>query len=422
MASKEALPPLYYSESGFWLKDRAGSRFLPIQRGDLPGVCALRDLSVPEKAGLSKFDTLRARVVTENFVDYANPLAGHRTGLFATSDGRRILVTSEPAAVFDEPGKRGPVDFIERTCAGLFGDGEQLQCVIYWLKVAVEVLRFGTFGPGQLLVLAGPRECGKSFFHFLITELLGGRVGKPYKFMTGQTPFNADLAQAESLVIEDEAAHKDIRSRRAFGYSIKQLCANESFDVHGKNKQAITLPTFRRISCSLNEEADDLLVLPPMDHTDSDSLIDKVILIKCSRANLSPDRKSNRARLLRELPAFRRYLSDVKIPKDRQSTRFGVKAWHHPELLDRLVELSPESALLDYLDRALFADSDKLDSWKGTATELESRLIKADPGAGRLFYHTAACGQALAKLAAKFPARFQQSRSQGKVRWQIKAP
>lgn len=421
MGSKEALPPLYYSESGFWLKDSAGTRFLPVARADLAGVCALRGITVSEQAGLSRLETLRSRVVTENFVDYAGPLGGHRTGLFQTSDGRRILVTTEPAKVFDEPGKRGPIDFCERYIDQLFGgDSDQIASVLAWLKVASESLRRGDFRPGPMLVLAGPRECGKSFFHVLVTELLGGRIGKPYKFMTNLTAFNADLAQAESLVIEDEVGHKDIRSRRAFASQIKQLTANELFDLHGKGKQAITLPTFRRLHLSVNEEADDLLVLPPMDNTESDSLIDKVSLLKCSRAKLSPDRALNKSRLLREIPALRRFLCDFKIPDRAKSDRFGSRAFHHPEILEKLCELSPETTLLDYVDRVLFSDDDRIEFWRGSATELESRLIKSDPGAGRLFYHPAACGQALARLAAKFPKRFTQTRSEGRIRWTIR--
>ena len=419
MKKKQQLPPLFYSSTGYWL--RAGSRFLPVEKGDLPALCQLYKLTTDIESvnELTVFDTLKTRVITEQFVDYAGPLAGHRVGLFATTDGRQILVTSEPAAVFDEPGKRGPVDFIQRYLQELLGDDGQLEWFCSWLKVAVESLREGNFRPGQMVVFAGPPETGKSFAHFLVTELLGGRIGSPYKFMVDRTTFNADLAQAESLVIEDEVGHKDIRSRFAFGAMIKQMTVNEFFDVHGKNRQAISLPTFRRLSLSLNMQAQDLLVLPPMDNTPADSIIGKVSLLKCTMAKLSADRAQNKAKLRKEIPAFRRWLADWKIPQRLHNSRFGCVAYHHTEILEMLCELSPETTLLEYIgqaDKTLF-DGDGF--WQGSATELEAELVAKEPAAARLFQHTSSCGQLLAKLSAKYPERFTQTRSQGKTRWKI---
>lgn len=420
MKKKQALPPLFYSGSGYWI--RASSRFLPVNKGDLSNLLLLHQMTkgIDSEQGLTVLDTIRTRCMTEQFVDYAGPLAGHRVGLFATTDGRQILVTSEPATVFDGPGKKGSIDFIRRYLEELLQGDDQLEWCLCWLKCAVEALREGSFRPGQMVVLAGPPESGKSFFHFFITELLGGRAASPYKFMVDRTTFNADLAQAESLVIEDEVGHKDIRSRFAFGAMIKQMTVNEFFDVHGKNRQAISLPTFRRLTLSVNEQAQDLLVLPPMDNTPADSIIGKVSLLKCTVAKLSADRTENKARLRREIPAFRRFLADFKIPKRLHNARFGCTAWHHPELLDKLCELSPETTLLEYIgqcDKSLF-DGDG--SWQGSATELEAKLVGSEPAAARLFQHTSSCGQLLAKLAAKWPERFSQSRSQGKVRWKIK--
>lgn len=413
MATK--LADLFYAESGFWI--RSGGRFLPIKEGHLEDVCRMRDLTVPEKCGLSQFRTLRTRAVLENFVDYAGPLAGHRVGLFQTTDGRKILVTSEPAEVFDPPGKRAPCEFIDRFLGELLGEGEQAATALAWLKCGAESLREGDFKPGQMMVVAGARDSGKSFFHFLVNELFGGRTANPYKWMVERTTFNADIAQAESLVIEDEVGHKDIRSRRAFASMIKQLTVNETFDIHGKGKQAISLPTFRRLTLSVNSNAEDLMVLPPLD----DSIEDKVILLKCGKAHLSENRKLNKSRLRRELPAFRRWLADFRIPAKLESRRFGVEAFHHPELLAAVADLAPETALLAFIEDFLPPQSkDEPAIWKGTATQLEAELCRREPSAGRLFYGPSVGGQLLGKLAAKHPERFAKTRSAGRDRWTIK--
>ena len=44
----------------------------------------------------------------------------------------------------------------------------------------------------------------------------------------------------------------------AFKASIKQLTVNETVHVHGKGAKAVVLSTFRRLSLSVNEEAENL--------------------------------------------------------------------------------------------------------------------------------------------------------------------
>jgi hypothetical protein len=78
----------------------------------------------------------------------------------------------------------------------------------------------------------------------MISPLLGGRMAKPYQFMSGATPFNGNLFEAEHLMVEDDIASSDIRSRRSFGNYIKQFSANEEVQHHAKGKQAMTLKPF----------------------------------------------------------------------------------------------------------------------------------------------------------------------------------
>ena len=90
-------------------------------------------------------------------------------------------------------------------------------------------------------MLAGPRDCGKSLLQSLLTILFGGRSAKPYRYMTGETSFNADLFGAEHLVIEDEQPNTDIRARRNFGAQIKEFTSNPMQSCHGKFREAVGL-------------------------------------------------------------------------------------------------------------------------------------------------------------------------------------
>lgn len=283
---------------------------------------------------------------------------------------------------------------------------DQRLYILGWLKVAVESLRAGTGRPGQGLAMAGPRNCGKSLFQNLITEILGGRAAKPYRYMSGQTPFNADLFAAEHLMIEDECGSTDLRPRREFGARIKDFTVNEVQSCHAKNRQALSLRPFWRLSISLNDEPENLMILPPMD----ESLNDKLTLLKVHRAQMPMPTDTNEARaafwdaLMAELPAFIGYLLHWKIPEPLRCPRFGVTTFHHPDILCAIDGISPESRLLSLIDAVVFADKSMTDGpLVMTAEELESKLTSSSMGlqARLLLNWNPACGTYLGRLATK---------------------
>ena len=95
--------------------------------------------------------------------------------------------------------------------------------------------------------------------------LLGGRIAKPYRYMSGATEFNGDLFAAEHLCISDEAPGRDIHSRRSLGSHIKSMLFDIDQSCHPKNRQAITLRPIWAMSISLNDEPENHQVLPPLE-------------------------------------------------------------------------------------------------------------------------------------------------------------
>src|SRR5258708_40122450 len=94
--------------------------------------------------------------------------------------------------------------------------------------------------------------------------------------MAGLTHFNKDLFAAEHLMIEDEVASTAIKHRRHFATRIKDFTVNEVQSCHAKGRDAISLRPFWRLTISLNDEPENLLILPPID----ESLEDKIMLLK----------------------------------------------------------------------------------------------------------------------------------------------
>lgn len=421
--AKDSPAPLLYFDlrtGGYWLPH--GSRFLNLDTNQSKLHLRRGGLSKDtfDAQGLNEIERALVTAQLERYVDYSGPLAGHQCGRFETSAGLRVLVTSQACPPIAKAGK---FHWIERYLETLFAESPtegktpapkvtQLDVVLSWLKQSRESLLLGDFRPCPLLVIAGDSGCGKSLFQAFVTEFLGGRAAKPYRYMVGETAFNSDLAAAEHLQIEDENATTDIRSRRNFGGKIKEFVVNRELSVHGKGKTAITLPTFRRMTLSVNCEPENLMILPPLDV----SLLDKISLLKCQQAKLSSDRIKNWSSLVRELPAFCHFLDRYTIPHKLRDSRYGCKAYQHQELLDALSDLAPETRLMNLIDEIIPA---KDFPWTGSAEDLEQTLRNSRFcfAVDRLLGFPGACGTYLGRLRKS--GRVLSAVNTGRTRWTI---
>lgn len=379
---------------------------------------------------LSEVDMHLIDLRENNHVDYVGGLAGYPKGFYMI-DEKRLLVNQGPKLIYPKEGK---FDMIDKIIDNLLFDMDEtdekkqdLQLIhfILWLKIAYESLMYRTFRPGQVLILAGERECGKSLLQKIITELLGGRSARPYKFMTDKSEFNADLFEAEHLIIEDEVAMTGIKERRQFGNKIKQFAANDSHRCRAMYRDAMELKPFWRVSISLNDEPENLLILPPMD----ESLVDKMIILRAFKKPMPMNTSKNEDRIKfwqkikEELPAFAYYLTTLKIPEDKISERYGVTHFHNEYILGEISLLSPENKLLDLIDICLFKDDfTQKNEFELTARDLEMKLITNNDtkyGAEKLLSHPTTCGTYLGRLAKKTD-RVEQIRKANERLWKIK--
>jgi hypothetical protein len=413
----------YDNRGGSYWWQLSSDRFLSLSSGDVKNHLKRAGIHTEEKDsfGLSVGDRMLGTSQIERHVDYAGPLAGHKAGFFITQGGLRILVTHSVTP--PSPGKSRSCPAWEKFLSELIGHTvPQLEIFLGWMQCAYRSLCEGDFRPGQMLTLCGGSDCGKSFLQWLITLVLGGRSAKPYRYMTGNTQFNYDLAGAEHLIMGDEVGSFDIRTRRAFGEQIKDFCVNSEMSIHQKGRDARLLTTFRRLTMSVNDQPESMMVLPPM----NDSLRDKLTLLKCEKAELSEDRKVNAKTFIAQLPAFVSFLLHWKMPRSvrqtSESRRTGVDAWRHPDLLSILDETSPEHRLDSLIVQAIeFAEP--LAEWRGTAEELESQLRNSKFGfaAEKIFNFSSAAGTYLSRLRMKFPERYKSRTNHGATIWVISA-
>jgi len=354
----------------------------------------------------------------ENKVDYVGPLAGHWAGLHTIS-GQGVLVTDSPKLITPAQG-----DFwaIEAFMKNLFGE-QQYPLALAWIKIAFDALRSKQRRPGQCVIMAGPPEAGKSLWQDLLTSILGGRSGKPFRYMTGKTPFNADFFGTEHLIIEDELTSTGYRDKQRFGENLKAIAANIMHSCHGKYKQAISLNPFWRLTLSLNDET-SLAVLPKIDS----SLEDKLLIFQTYKKAMPMPTATNDERALfrktleDQLPAFMKYLEEWTIPCELISARYGLTHYANPSLMVELQSSTPEMELLGLIDRAIFY-CDSIPVWEGTASQLENDLRNFEPRlAGRLLCFNNAIGTYLGHLQNAVPDRVRSIRNAYTRSWRILPP
>jgi hypothetical protein len=384
------------------------------------GISNIKD----KNENVSEVDQRLIKIRDEFDVDYIGGLAGYRSG-FYEMNGTRILVTDEPRIITPV---QGDCSIIHSIFTNLLTDNqfEQLPYFYGWLKIGYNSLASGMFRPGQALVIAGERDCGKSLAQKIITLIFGGRSAKPYAYMSGRTDFNGEMFSSEHLTIEDDVSCQDIRTRREFGNQIKQVSANDSQRCHAKHRQGITLFPFWRLSITLNNEPENLQILPPVD----DSIEDKLIILKAYKKPMPLPTITSEQRLKfwntieMQLPAFLHYLSTWKIPEHLISERYGIAHFHHPEIISELNSLSPEAKLMSIIDRVLFSDAVAFTPWNGTAEDLESVLFSSSAvqyEARKLLSWNTATGVYLGRLSQKSNRVINQRKSTLRL-WTILPP
>lgn len=421
------LPQLYFSDGAqcYW-RETSNHTWQKINEKALEVELKAQGFSSDDEPGalLSEAAQAKREIQIKQGVAYTGRLAGYSTGVYEMF-GRRILVTEAPTIITP---KVGEWHTIRKLIEGLLKHDEVDQTPYFygWMKLSYAALGSGNFGQAQALAIAGPKDSGKSRLQNLITPMLGGRVAKPYDYMSGRSNFNSQMFAAEHLMIEDEPASTRIDARKTLGSMIKMVTVNEAQSCHTKHQEDITLTPFWRLSITMNEEPEDLRVLPEF----VDGVGDKTILLKAKHTpmpmptNTPDEKKVFWSTVLSEVPAFLAFLQEWQIPDDLKESRFGVATYHHPELLERVAELQPEHRLLALIDTCKGLPENE---WQGTALTLESILTdeawSLHKQARNLLNYQNTCGSLLGKLASSHPARIiKVGVSNGYTKWRISLP
>ena len=384
----------FYTGYSFQMQSPQG--FIPLRTESQ--VCQhLTEMLVPKQNHPQVLCSIREN----QFVSYVGPVAGHSPGLYRCN-GEKILATRGPIII---EAKNGEDYFIGQFFRSLLGDTEHPEQIDYFLDTLAYMRRAVITGQrvqSPVIALIGKRGDGKSLAIEIMKQALGGRTAKAYRFMSGDTCFNADLVGAELLVIDDDAVSKDHRSRVTLAHNIKTNLFSGSFRLEAKGRDAIECYPTHAMVMALNDDPEHLRVLPEID----ESMMDKINLFKTSPSDIPKEvTRQELARLISEsIPAFVYQLDQRDISQALDSRR-RIKCFMHPEIYSALNDLSPEIQLLGLIHQNVLISGEitRGGKWVGTASELQSLLTdyqcSTAASARHLLSWSNACGTYLGRLA-----------------------
>jgi hypothetical protein len=214
---------------------------------------------------------------------------------------------------------------------GLIPDPTELAVFRAWIKHSYLSLQKepGGWGPGQALVLLGNSGTGKTACQQAIITPLLGREADPSSWFTGASNFNSHLGEAEHWCLSDPKWTTRME-KDSFATALKKTVSDSSVSIHPKYQKEFSLPVFKRVTISLNEEEEALSIFPML----PESTLEKIIFLSTAEKPCwnTPTRENYAewvGNVQEELSAFlydTLYIFEVPAEiRDNHSERYGIR-------------------------------------------------------------------------------------------------
>jgi hypothetical protein len=255
---------------------------------------------------------------------------------------------------------------------------DPIHYLLSWMKHFWESALEGNPKAGQLVVVAGGVDAGKTLFgKHILGPMMGGDEDAT-KFVLGTSEFNRDLPGCGVWRIDDSSPPGSASEHSRYSDRIKSLVANSECPYRAMYKDNVTVPWMGRIYLTCNLNADAQGILPKL----SGTMLDKVMLFKARdrEPGFFPPKYELESTIARELPYFLEWLKNdyVNLPEViPASHRLGVIPYHHHAIVTTVREMSSEQNLADLLDiwsEEYVMLNPNVEEWSGNPTQLLKEL------------------------------------------------
>jgi hypothetical protein len=370
------LQTFWFDSKFYWKKDIEGywrNAGKDDTRHDIVGLFGLS--SSPDGRGeLSEADESMRRIRESKIVHGSIPALFNPRDI-VVQDGKKMLNIAKTKVIQPEEGHHEwgqEFPWLARFFDTAIEPGEALPFLMGWLKHFYMSGLQGNLMPGQAIFIAGDVGLGKTFFGTEIVAKLMGGGANASDYLVHGSQFNAELFEYAVWNVDDASSADSAEAHRHYSRMIKQGVANTRHSYHRKFMDQVTLEWRGRIIQTLNDDPESIQAVP---HTDG-SILDKISLFKFKAHTSFKEikREDIPQMLARELPHFAAWLRDWEVPERVQGDmRYGVKAYHHPMLLEESKASSRVTSFIEYLDVFLQqykADHPSEEHWKGSAIDM----------------------------------------------------
>lgn len=269
--------------------------------------------------------------------------------------------------------KRGYPTTLLQLFKEMFGDTQYIY-FMSWLSYFFKNCHSYTPKPGNALYLAGDQGAGKGLFHDGILPALVGKGADGMSLLNSS--FTGLVFQHPFVKFPDKITTLTEAQRVKFTGVVKDLVANSDRVVNNKYGSMDNIEWAGRVIVSLNlgERSSD--ALPDYDPEDSD----KYMLLHATHGSTIDQFNMDgwKSVIEKEKHALAQYLLSFEVPDDLQDQRFGVKAYHHPLLLEEIEFNNPIMSygrlIQDYLNES------NLDSIRSQTGEIFDAIKCFDDG------------------------------------------
>lgn len=391
------LDDVAYDGKSFWSKARTG-RWIEMPREDFSRELRVKGFDSARARGktYSAVDEMENAVVTTRRVARALPFIYFPSGIIPYKH-ELYLNTSNVVALDPAPPLVGrpmkwtdgleSFPFIYEFLNTMFNQpGEsgrqepQLRFLLAWMQYFYSNALSMTPKQGQAIVLAGPTGKGKTLF---VTRVLGALMGDipsdAASHLVEGLPWTDQVAQSPIMFIDDTLATGNPASLNRFSNMLKKYTSSATLNYNAKYKQTGQIPWYGRVVIACNVDSESLRILPNMDMSNRE----KVSLFKTSDHKMDfPVKEKTEKLIADQLPFFARFLLDWNMPEELKPTerRFGVRHYHHPDLVNEAQHQGTTGVVEDVLCSFLAEYQTmhpKLPYWSGSAAELYKDLSVA---------------------------------------------
>jgi hypothetical protein len=338
----------------------------------------------------SEIDKIQMQIKLERRVERAMPFIYLPPGILKYEGSRYLNISNvslmEAAPPDDKlttwrDGKEY-FPFIHKWWSSMFGvysvepEPSQLVYILGELWYAYTNILTGSPKPRHVQIIAGDVNSGKTLYaNKVLGTVYGGFVDANDFFVDGNQ-WTEHTFEKGLLCIDDPTTGQDARKLARMTSLLKRLPANGMVMYNVKFKKSGQLPYRGGITFTLNTDDSSMELMPDLDS----STKDKFCLFKAvsSKSMEMPKWDECDQIFAREIPFLLRFILNWKPPAeifDTASQRFGIKAYHHPDVLQASLNHGNAGIILELLIEFVkqYKEANPKDPkpyWEGTATLL----------------------------------------------------